>query len=337
VLNTQFVYIFFQFNPALLFTLTLLLLLSNYLFHLKNFLFFKLRDRVKGVSHVNINPLSIKSINILVIFIIITTAITYKYSTQLFDIAGTSISYNKNPTSLFIISLLITTNLNYVFSTYFKDSYCVNYNQYISILFSCLFFFILSTENLLIFFIFIELFTYLFYLQFIQLFNFDKNKNVSNFYIDSIILYYWANFFGSIIIIYSIFMIYLQHNTVNFKQLQYFSKQPSNTTSMYILVLGLAIKMGLPGLHMFKVEVYKNLRVDAILNFSFLSVLGYVLVLNTVLYNIDIPFTFYIVFTVIFICIFLTVVPVSFRIINTILFFGYSAMLNTTLCLFLVL
>jgi len=182
------------------------------------------------------------------------------------------------------------------------------------------------------------LFGYLFYLQFFEFFTKLKPKNNNNAYIDALLLYYWLNFFGSIFILYAIIYLFYNFNTVDFSQLVLFtSYSPQNYFSFFFLFIGFSLKLGAPGFQFFKVELYKNLRIDSIINFSFYSLFIYLILIKFLLLkNIFLINFFYFLF-LFFIFLFLFTIPFALKINNIILFFGYSALLNVVFCLFLFL
>lgn len=75
-----------------------------------------------------------------------------------------------------IISLVLLYLINYLIKWYYFNSYAVDYSQYIGSIFIVLLFFTFLSQNFFIFFLFLELFSYLFYFQFLQIFDKIKTK-----------------------------------------------------------------------------------------------------------------------------------------------------------------
>ena len=333
MLNIQFIYFNYFFPMFLLFLSSIVLLCLNYLFYLKNFIFFKLKDKIKIVTHNEVTPVDSSVLDVFTL-IVILMSLSFYNNIEYFPHTG-SISLTRFSVCVFVFSAILTFALNYFCKNYLNPVYTTNYNSYIGVISSSILFFVTSTQDFVLLFLFIEVFGYLFYFQFLQTYNSLHSKRGAESYIDSLLLYYWVNFFGSIIIIYSISLLFFRFSSTNFIELILFSNYTTTSLPLYLFLLGFSIKMGVPGFHFLKAEVYKNLKLDAIINFSFFSACGYLSMLSYITSYFLFVFNFNFILLFIFILILVFVVPTNLRIVNIILFFGYSAILNIAICIFL--
>jgi hypothetical protein len=131
--------------------------------------------------------------------------------------------------------------------------------------------------------------------------------------------------------------LYLTFGTTDLIELKNFLNYNKNFNIFYcFLYLGFTIKLGVSGFHFLKIEIYKNLKVDAIINFSFLSVFGYLILIKTIVLTLGTIVSF-IYFFIITNMLFILFLLQNLNVKNIVLFFGYSAILNTMLSLFLVI
>lgn len=329
MLNLQFYYILFNFLPFLILNNAIFLMLINYFFYLTSFLNLKLPDKKKKsikkkVVSIDIFILSSLIILVDVLFLFINsnkhcipTNCTFIYSKYIFF-------------SFIFLSILIIF-LNYLFKYYYNKNYTINYNSYIGIFLSITVYYTLFSDNFLTFFLYIEIMGYIYYLQFLQKYDKLETKKLKNFYLDSFLLYYWLNFLSSVILLYFIISIFYLYNTSNFLELNYLPKK-----NIFIFILGFSLKLGIAGFHFLKVEIYKNLRLDSIINFSFFSLLGYFILLKFIVVNLNIILNFNFLSIIFLVTLFFLIIPNAFKLNNFVLFFGYSAVLNGLLCFFII-
>jgi len=184
-----------QFSKILIFLpllfllfLTLALLVLNYSFFIKSSLVKSHLEREKEWENREIIPVSgdILNINVLLIsyFFFIIKVDLYSFNDNFYFI------YNKFIFFFIIISLIFCFFLNHLFKFFFSLSSIPDYSNFLGLLFIELIFFSLFSKNLLVFFLFIELFGYIFYLQFVQNFNSFKNTNTVKTSLDTLLLYY---------------------------------------------------------------------------------------------------------------------------------------------------
>ena len=324
VLNLNFFYIFMYAPQIIFFFYFIVILVLNYLFYTNFFLKKKIVEKI-GLD-----------IFILVPFIIFINVIYFNCRYNSFLLVNFFFFFKYIYILYYIVSFLVIVILC-LFKYFYKKSTIVSYNRAVAPSFLILFFCIITCNDFLFLFLFLELFGYIFYLQFLQTFKKLKTKKINNFYFDGLLLYYWSNFFGSFLILYSVIFLFYICNTTNFYELLYFSNNTRLIFFYYIWFVGFSLKLGLPGLHFFKLEIYKSLRLDSIINFSFLSLIGYLILLKLIFLKVFFLLNFSI-FIIIF-CLFtiLIINVVSLRNSNIILFFGYSTILNALLMLFIII
>jgi len=335
LLNLQFYSILIYFPMFVLLFNLIWLLVLNFIFYIKHYLFYKYKNSKKQVYNETVF-FNLSILNIFYLFILFILLHLKHNSSLIFGF--NPINLHKYKYFILFMLIIIFFFVNFIFTYFYFYKYTVVYVPYIGPFFIILVFFILFTTNFLNFFFYLELFGYLFYLQFFEFFTKLKPKNNNNAYIDAILLYYWLNFFGSIFILYGIICLFYNFNTVDYIQLSFFSTYSLESYfSFFFILIGFNLKLGAPGFQFFKVELYKNLRIDSIVNFSFYTLFIYLILIKFLLLKVFFLVNFFYFSFIFFIFLFLFVVPFSLKINNIILFFGYSATLNATLCLFLFL
>lgn len=74
-------------------------------------------------------------------------------------------------------------------------------------------------------------------------------------------------------------MFFFFFNTSDFSELSFFPNRQLDLAAAGLFVIsGVVVKAGALGFQFLKVEVYKSLRLDAVINFSFLSLVFYTFV-----------------------------------------------------------
>ena len=136
------------------------------------------------------------------------------------------------------------------------------------------FYFLFFTKNLILILILVEIITtlyYFFFLQFSQLNNINliKYKNLISYYL-------WLSFITLILISSIIILFSFNYGTTSITEVSYFTV---NKILYYILFISFTFKLGLPGFHFFKLELYKYLPINILILFSIFSLL-----INTFIY-----------------------------------------------------
>lgn len=325
--------------PFIISVTTCWLLVVDYLFFLKKFLFKKLKNKKKTTP--NESTIVVPFFILLPTLWITNVLLLTKYHNIFSQFNNDSFSFNSMAIGFYVFSsVLISLIYLYFIHFYFNDYSTINYNSFIPLPFSVLVFYLASSTNLVIFFLLIEIFSYIFYFQFFQFFKKKKVKSRLFFLLDSFLLYYWLNFLGSILLLYSVLCLLKEFNTLSFFELSLLAAcNKGMILFCFFFFLGLIIKIGATGFHFLKVEIYKNLKVDALINFSFLSLFFYVLIIKLMLthFNYLILFlNFYLLFFIFFFG-FLLLIPFAFNLNNIVLFFGYSTVLTSNLLLLFIL
>lgn len=220
MLNINFYYILLFFPIFLIFICEFSLIFINYLFHVKNTIFLKNKKTKKNLNTTDNNLINLKLLNCLIIYcgFIFFNLKNVEYFCLKSNFIIKNVYY-----FIFLLLIFLTLIVNFLFNFYNPlQKKIINYNQYISFLFLIIVFFLLFINNFFLFIFFIELLSYIFYLQFLQLFNKIKTKNKKNFYLDSLLIFYWVNFFGTLFLVYSIYILYFYFNTSDFSELKYF-------------------------------------------------------------------------------------------------------------------
>jgi len=119
-------------------------------------------------------------------------------------------------------------------------------------------------ENILIFFLFIEMYSIIFYFFFISadqtsMTNALQHKNM-------LLLYLLNNFFSTVTFLLGIYYMIVYYGTLSFSELGYLPKIPH--WEIYFLIISFIIKLSLPGFHFLKIEIYKYLPFNIVIVYS---------------------------------------------------------------------
>jgi len=174
---------------------------------------------------------------------------------------------------------------------------------------------------------------------------FNKNKNtfdrlLPKSYLNMLFFQYWANFFSSMLIMFSIFnLIYffgsLEWSVLNYLNNSlnnnlYFNKQVFLVFLWIPFFIGLFLKIGFTPLHLFKIEVYKGIPFLSIFfytTFYFLSFFLYFIII--LYYNIPSFKIYWNLIFLIFLIIGLFYVIILLFDVNLLkAFFAYSTVIN---------
>lgn len=135
-------------------------------------------------------------------------------------------------------------------------------------------FFLIHINSIIVFFLFIEIYSIIFYFFFLNN-NFNNNNNITILKIkNNLLLYLFNNFIASIFFLYGINAVIEKFGTTNFIELSYLANTDV-TGNLYSIVLAFFIKLSLPTVHYLKLEIYKYLSLDNVVFFSLISLLIY--------------------------------------------------------------
>lgn len=250
---------------------------------------------------------------------------------------------------LSLILIVITVSLFFIFIANFLKNSNNNYNiDYFS-----------SLANLMIFIPFIFLsntvYTFLFLLELISLtilykfsvsrYSFNNNNKqtfsrvLPKSYLNMMFFQYWANFFSSMLIMFSIFNILFMFGSSEWLFLELINKSNPNFNisnfylNIYIWLsffIGLFLKIGFSPLHLFKIEVYKGIPFVSIFFYTTIYFLSFFLYFTIIVYsNINLLNNLYNIILIIFILIGLFYSIILLFDVNLIKsFFAYSTVVN---------
>lgn len=286
----------------------------NFLFFFLFFIFLKFDCNIFWFSHLKINNFLLLIINVIVFF-------------SLFLI--------------FIIKFFKNSNLNYNID-YFSSIF--NLIIFIPLMFLSntlyTFLFVLELNSLLILYKFSVSRNWFYKNNFF-------NKNVNTFdrflpksYLNMIFFQYWANFFSSMLLMFSIFNVIFLFGSSEWFFLNFINN--SNIYNRYLFkstyliflwlpfFIGLFLKIGFTPLHLFKIEVYKGIPFISIFFYTTLYFFSFFLFfILLIFYNINTFKIYWNLFFIIFIILGLLYSMILLFDVNLIKsFFAYSTVVN---------
>lgn len=163
----------------------------------------------------------------------------------------------------------------------------VNFNIIYLILptFFTFFYFLQVVDSFLTFFFFIELYGVLYYFFFLSSYSFTNQTIIK--YKNGLLLLLWNNFLTTFFLGLGTFFIIKSYGSSKFEEILIVTQV---SLSIYIFLVGLFWKIGLPVFHFFKLEVYKYLLKENVFLFSILTtltnlVIVYFCVLQPLVFN----------------------------------------------------
>lgn len=213
------------------------------------------------------------------------TTIYYVINLKIIYLITLKLNYvNANILSLIFVYLIITQFFKIYRDTVFSF---INFN----IIVFC--FFIMFVQNLITFFLLIELYAIIFYFFFLH-YNIEKSTFSTLKLKNALLLYLLNNFLTTILFLICIYWIVEIYGTVNFTELTYLYK-PDKTWKLYLLFITFTLKLALPGLHYLKLEIYKYLDLESVIFFSVLTTyINFMLIIYFFNYNfIVVTLSFY--------------------------------------------
>lgn len=174
------------------------------------------------------------------------------------------LTYKTQCINIFFSLIIVFTYINKFFNRFGKNYiFLLNFAL---LTFFPLFFFV---NNYVIFYLFIELYSILFYFFFLNV-----NFNSKGFYLiqykNSLLMYLFNNFLTSMLYLFGLIYIISAYGTINFVELKFFTNLNVNWQS-YLLIVSFIIKLSLPGYHFLKIELYKYLDVSIVILFSIIT------------------------------------------------------------------
>lgn len=255
-----------SFNSTILVVFILSLQLESfYYLCYNNFIFFTKALRVSSTRKVNTH-LANYTYNTFYFVIFLFSAFFYKHNTL-------------DNTSLFALSTLFMLFLNKILNRV-VTTYTFNNNVlYLTLpTFLIFLFFIFYIKSLLVFFFFVELYSVLYYFCFLSSYNFTSQTLLK--YKNGLLFLLWNNFLTSLFLVLGCFFTLQTTGTTDFYELNLITTE---IYAVYLFLLGLFWKLGLPVFHFLKLEIYKYLLRENVFLFSILTTLINVIILFMVL------------------------------------------------------
>lgn len=140
--------------------------------------------------------------------------------------------------------------------------------------FAIFLYFIFFLKSLLVFFFFIELYSVMYYFLFLTSYTFSNQTLLK--YKNGLLFLLWNNFLTSIFLVLGTFLTIRFCGTTDFYELNLIT---TSFVPLYIYLIGLFWKLGLPVFHFLKLEIYKYLLRENVFLFSILTTLVNVIIL----------------------------------------------------------
>lgn len=230
------------------------------------------------------------------------------------------------------------------------------------------FFALLNLSNFLpLIFLANTLFTFLFTLEFVSVIvfykfvvskiwklnnleninNFLLFRNLPNYYLNMLFFQYWATFFSSVLVVFSLISYIYIYGTTEWFVINLLNNFSLNTALFninnfilsFVLLFGFFIKIGFTPVHLYKIEVYKGLPFFAIFfytTFYFLVFFMFFIVLVLLYFDSFSMYWLYIIFFMMFSG-FIFIISLLFGVNYTKAFFAYSSVVNSMSFLLIVL
>lgn len=165
-------------------------------------------------------------------------------------------------------------------------------------------------------------------------------------YLSMLLFQYWATFFSSILIFFSLILIFLKFNSTEFFLINYvyaislnsmYEPSYQDVTIWTVFTLGLLIKLSITPFHLFKIEVYKGLPLLGILFYTsvyfLVNFIFFLVLFNIYLVNVKSVLTVF--FIAYMILSSLYIISLLFDLSSLKSFLGYSTVVNTTIFILL--
>lgn len=235
------------------------------------------------------------------------------------------LNYNGIANLFFFYTILILSIL-YYFRNYW-DLFTGNKNflSIFHIVFFLLFllYFFTITYNFIIIILLIEMITTLYYFFFLQ---FSQQNYTSILKYKNLISYYlWLSFFTLVFFTISILLLSINYGTVNYKEVNYFY---ISNYIFYFIFISLSFKLGIPGFHFFKLELYKYLPINTLILFSIFG-----LVINMFIFFFILYLLYPLIINSVYIIFFVLIVNILLLLVNidkvSIFYFFALSSINT--------
>ena len=177
--------------------------------------------------------------------------------------------------------------------------------------------------------------------------NFLIFRNLPNYYLNMLFFQYWATFFSSVLIVFSLISYIFMYGTtewfiINLLNNFTFSSNLFNINTfilIFVLIFGFFIKIGFTPVHLYKIEVYKGLPFFAIFfytTFYFLAFFMFFILLVLLFLDSFASYWLYIIFFIMMFG-FVFITSLLFGVNYTKAFFAYSSVVNSMSFLLIIL
>lgn len=216
---------------------------------------------------------------------------------------------------------------------FFNVKFATNFFSVLLPLIVVFFVFLFTTKSLLVFFFLIELYGVLYYFIFLTNYNFSNQTLLK--YKNGIIILLWNNFLTTFCIALGSFFIIKSYGSTDFIELQMITVNP---VYIYLYLVGLSWKIGLPLFHFLKLEVYKILLRENVFLFSIITtvinlMLLYFLLNQSVIFNAVYLHNWLIVVF----CFLMILVVTNLKLYNILNYFALSGVLTSATLLVVIL
>lgn len=181
-----------------------------------------------------------------------------------------------------LLSILFLLIAFLIISKFYSQS------NFLFLLFNMFYLIIFSTfiNSIVIFFLFVELYAILFYFIFLNSINLEITLDVLKLK-NALLLYLIGNFLTTALLLMGLNAIIENYGTTQFLELTLLTTSSNISPQIIFVVVGFLLKLGLPTLHLLKLEIYKYLHTNVVIFFSITTLLfNYYLVINFLSYNI---------------------------------------------------
>lgn len=258
------------------------------------------------------------------------------YFSQIFFVVSVLTLKGSSPIApiLLLFVSFFSLKLNYILRCFNSQTVNNNVIQFVLPLFAGFVFALQFVTSYLTLFFYIEVYGVLYYFCFLTSYSFSNQTILK--YKNGLLMLLWNNFLTTFFLAFGCFLITWESGTTSFSELALL-----HTTEgyVYIFLIGLSWKLGLPIFHFFKLEVYKYLLKENVFLFSVLTTVVNLVILffclgQPVVYS-AIYSCNYIVLMIVFASI---VTIVNLKLGNILQFFAISSMLTmmTLLTVYLI-
>lgn len=158
----------------------------------------------------------------------------------------------------------------------------LQFNPFIILFFICFSFLLLFVKSLITLLFILELYGLIYYFFFIERFRFNKFLTLVKFK-NLLALYLWNSFLTSLFFGFGCYLVSCKTGTLCFNELEFFRQEPG--TGVYLIFFSICWKLGIPGFHFYKIQLYRFLEKSNLFLFSILSIIFNIVLFQFLLYQ----------------------------------------------------